>query len=188
MRSIIDSLKILIVFSILLGIIYPLAIAGFAGVVFPEQAHGSLVTKDGVVVGSSLLGQAFIKKEYFHPRPSAVDYNAAGSGASNLGPSSRKLMDIVSSRIKNAREENDIDTATPVPADMVLASASGLDPDISLQNALLQVKRVSAARGLGEEEVAGLIRKNMDGDFIGVWGMSGVNVLKLNLALDDLRR
>lgn len=175
MKNFIISIKAFIVFSILLGLIYPLAITGIAQVVFPQKANGSLIVENGKVVGSSLIGQKFDKPEYFNSRPSAVDYNAEGSGASNLGPSSKKLMAQVKERIKGRKN---------LPADAVSASASGLDPHISLKNAQSQIPRISKIRNISEVQLTKLVEENTDQDFIGIWGQKGVNVLKLNLALD----
>jgi potassium-transporting ATPase KdpC subunit len=178
MKNIIISIRAFIVFSILLGLVYPLAITGIAQVAMPQKANGSLIVKNGKVIGSSLIGQKFDKPEYFNSRPSAVDYNAAGSGGSNYGPSGKKLIEQVKARVKNS---------TSVPADAVLTSASGLDPHISLKNAQLQIPRVSKIRNISESQLKKLIEENTDSDFIGIWGQDGVNVLKLNLALDKVK-
>lgn len=178
MKEIITSIRAFIIFSILLGLIYPLAITGIAQVAFPQKANGSLIIENGKVVGSSLIGQKFDQAKYFNSRPSAVDYNAAGSGASNLGPSSKKLVEQVENRAKGLNKN--------IPADAVLASASGLDPHISLENAQSQIPRISKIRGISETKLNDLVNKNTDSDFIGIWGQNGVNVLKLNLALDKI--
>lgn len=189
MKNIIISIKAFIIFSVLLGLVYPLAITGIAHVVFPQKANGSLILENNQVVGSSLIGQKFDSPEYFNSRPSAVDYNAAGSGASNLGSSSKKLADRVKTDIvKNKLGGN-------VPADMVLTSASGLDPHISIENAKIQAKRVSKIRNISEIQIDKLIEENTDHDLLGIWGgvndltpakesYGSVNVLKLNMALD----
>lgn len=191
MKNIIISIKAFIIFSVLLGLVYPLAITGIAQVAFPQKANGSLIVENGHVVGSSLIGQKFDKPEYFNSRPSAVDYNAAGSGASNLGPSSKKLAEQVKERIANLGQK------THLPPDAVLTSASGLDPHISLENAKLQAKRVSKIRNISVTQMNKLIEKNTDHDLLGIWGgvndltpakesllYGSVNVLKLNIALD----
>lgn len=178
MKEIITAIRAFIVFSLLLGLVYPLAITGVAQIAFPQKANGSLIVENGQVVGSSLIGQKFNKPEYFNSRPSAVDYNAAGSGASNLGPSSKKLAD----RVKTDIAKNNL--SGNIPADMVLTSASGLDPHISAENAKLQAKRIAKIRGLPISKIEELISKNTDSEFLGIWGQEGVNVLKLNLALD----
>lgn len=188
MKTLLNSLKSFILFSVLLGIIYPLIITGIARLAFPNKANGGLVVKNGRIVGSELIGQTFNKPEYFNGRPSAVDYNAAESGASNLGPSSKKLISTVEERIAKVKKENDLNPSDQIPADMVLTSASGLDPHISIQNALLQINRISKTRSITKEQLRSLITKNMDDDFIGIWGSEGVNVLRLNLALDNLGR
>jgi len=179
MKEIITSIKVFIVFSVLLGLVYPLAITGIAQATMPSKANGSLIKIDGKVVGSSLIGQKFDKPEYFNSRPSAVDYNASGSGASNLGPSSKKLI----ARVKEDITKNNL-VGQKVPADMVLTSASGLDPHISLENAQLQISRIAKIRNISEEKIKELISENTDPDFIGIWGQQGVNVLKLNIAID----
>lgn len=183
MKNFIISIRAFIVFSILLGLVYPLAITGIAQVVFPQKANGSLIKINGQVVGSSLIGQIFDKPQYFNSRPSAVDYNAAGSGASNLGPTSKKLMEQVKERIQNNKQET---ASSNVPADAVLASASGLDPHISLENARAQISRVAKSRNITETKVQELVNKNTDSDLIGIWGKKGVNVLKLNIDLDKM--
>lgn len=185
MKEIFKSIKIYLIFTLLLGLVYPLFITAIAQIAIPYQANGSLIKKDGNVIGSSLIGQNFDKPEYFHPRPSAVDYNGQGSGGSNLGPSSKKLMNTVADRIKKVREENNIDKNIKIPADMVLSSSSGLDPHISIENTNFQVKRVAKARGISENQIKKLVNKNIDPDFLEIWGQPGVNVLKLNLALDS---
>ena len=182
----ITALKAFLLFAILTGIIYPLSITAIAQITMPSQANGSLIKANGIIIGSKLIGQNFDKPEYFHSRPSSVNYDAAGSGGSNLGPSSKKLIDQVADRIKSVRAENNIPTNKTVPADMVLTSASGLDPHISTENALLQLQRVAKNRNISESKVKELVKKSTDHDFIGIWGQSGVNVLKLNLALDNL--
>lgn len=178
MKNTIISIKVFIGFSILLGLVYPLAITGIAQVAFPQKANGSLIVGNGKVVGSSLIGQKFDKPEYFNSRPSAVDYNATGSGGSNLGPSSKKLIARVKETISNEKL-----SAKYIPADMVLTSASGLDPHISLKNAQLQIPRIATIRNIPETKLNELVNKNTDRDFIGIWGQEGVNVLKLNIAL-----
>ena len=170
--------------------IYPLVVFGISQLLFRDQANGSLITGvDGSVRGSKLLGQAFSNPKYFHPRPSAAGngYDATSSGGSNLGPTSQKLKDAIHNRITAYRAENGLSETEPVPADAVTASGSGLDPEISLQNAELQVARVAKARGLNEEKVRELIRQNTDGRDLGLFGDPGINVLELNIALDLAR-
>ncbi|OGI29398.1 MAG: potassium-transporting ATPase subunit C [Candidatus Melainabacteria bacterium RIFOXYA12_FULL_32_12] len=188
MKELIKSIKIYLIFTILLGLVYPLAITAIAQITMPHKANGSLIKKDGSIVGSELIGQSFTKPEYFQSRPSAVDYNAAGSGASNLGPSSKKLMSEVKDRVQQVREENNLKPDQQIPADMVLSSSSGLDPHISQENALFQVSRISQLRKIPKYKIKELIKENTDSDFIGIWGQSGVNILKLNLALDNAQR
>lgn len=179
MKNILIAIKSFIIFSVLLGLVYPLTITGIAQVAFPQKANGSLIVENNQVVGSSLIGQKFDKPEYFNSRPSAVDYNAAGSGASNLGPSSKKLADRVKLDIAKNNLSNNI------PADLFLTSASGLDPQISIENAKLQAKRVSKIRNFSEAQMNKLIEENTDHDLLGIWGQEGVNVLKLNIALNQ---
>jgi K+-transporting ATPase ATPase C chain len=168
--------------------IYPLLVFGIAQLAFADQANGSLIVdKDGTVRGSKRLGQQFAGEKFFHPRPSSAGngYDAANSGGSNLGPTSQKLNDAVKDRIAAYRTENGLKETEPVPADAVTASGSGLDPHISLRNAELQALRVAKARTLSVEKVLELVRANTDGADLGVLGEPGVNVLRLNLALDQ---
>jgi K+-transporting ATPase ATPase C chain len=167
---------------------YPLAVYGI-GRTFPANADGSLLRVGGTVVGSSLIGQPFYGAGYFHPRPSAAGrgYDASNSGGTNLGPLSKKLIDDVRGRVAGYRKENGLDNLTPVPADAVTSSASGLDPHISPENAHLQAARVAAARGLTREAVRAKIDANTEGRQIGLFGQPRVNVLLLNLALDGKR-
>ena len=168
--------------------LYPVVVWGIAQVAFPGKANGSLIVdKDGTVRGSTLLGQGFAGEKYFHPRPSAAGngYDAANSGGSNLGPTSQKLNDSIKERIATYRIENGLPDTQVVPADAVTASGSGLDPHISARNAELQVARVAKARGLNEAKIRELIVKSTDQPDFGILGDAGVNVLKLNLALDE---
>lgn len=167
--------------------IYPLVVWGVAQAAFPDKANGSLITDaKGNVIGSKLLGQGFTAEKYFHPRPSAAGngYDAANSGGSNFGPTSQKLADSLKDRVEAYRKENGLKDTDVVPADAVTASASGLDPHISLRNAALQIARVAKARNLGTNKIAELIRAHTDRADLGVFGEPGVNVLRLNLALD----
>jgi len=186
MKKFKTSLRVYLTFTILLGLIYPLTMTFIAQMLSPDKANGSLIVKDNRLLGSRLIGQKFTQAKYFHSRPSTVDYNATSSGASNLGPASRKLMDAVTERIKNSRVEYNLSPDERIPADMALSSASGLDPHITMENALIQAKRVSKTRGVSEEEIIEMIKNNIDKDFIGIWGEKGINVLKLNMALDTL--
>lgn len=185
-------------FMLVTGLAYPLATTGVANLLFPDQAQGSLIIKDGRAVGSRLIGQYFTKPEYFHARPSVTSgtdpndpsktvdqpYNAALSAASNQGAISKKLLDAVAERAKAYREENGLAADALVPVDAVTASASGLDPDISIANARLQAPRVAKARGLSTEDVLSLVDQHTTGRQLGVLGDPRVNVLELNLALD----
>jgi potassium-transporting ATPase KdpC subunit len=170
--------------------VYPLVVFGISQALFRDKANGSLILdKDGTVRGSKLLGQAFTGEKYFHPRPSAAGngYDAANSGGSNLGPTSRKLNDAIKDRIATYRKESGLSDTDPVPADAVTASGSGLDPHISPRNAELQLPRVAKARGLSQEKLRELIQQNTDARDLGLLGDPGVNVLTLNRALDGLR-
>lgn len=173
-------------FTMLCGIVYPLVVTAVAQVAFNDDANGSLVRVDGVVVGSRLLGQQFESPGYFHPRPSAagVGYDGTTSGGSNLGPESETLRATVAERVRAYREENGLDALVPVPVDAVTASASGLDPMISVANARLQAPRVAAARGIAVDQVLTMIGQATEDRAIAVLGDPGVNVLELNLLLD----
>lgn len=168
--------------------IYPLVVFGIAQAAFHDKANGSLIVdKDGTVRGSKLLGQGFSAEKYFHPRPSAAGngYDAANSSGSNLGPTSQKLNDAIKDRVATYRTENGLKETDPVPADAVTASGSGLDPNISLRNAELQIPRVAKARGLETDKVRALVKQYTDSADLGILGEPGVNVLQLNLALDS---
>ncbi len=185
-KQIIPGLRITLALTILAGFLYPGVVTGLSQIFFNRQANGSLIVKDGRVIGSSLLGQNFTRPEYFHPRPSAAGndgYDASSSSGSNLGPTSEKLIDRVKTDIAAFRKYNP-DYHGPIPADMVTASASGLDPDISPASAHAQAARIAAARGVPIEEVNRLIDTNTEGPSLGVLGDPRVNVLQLNMALD----
>lgn len=171
---------------VLLGVVYPLIVTGLTQIIFPWQANGSLLRVHGKVVGSELLGQGFTDPKYFQSRPSAVDYNAASSGASNWGPTSKQLMDSVKARVEQVRKDNGLPPGTPVPADLVTVSGSGLDPDISLEGALLQVPRIARQRNLSPDRLAHWVRANSQPNWLGT-GLERVNVLLLNASLDTLR-
>jgi len=192
------ALVVLIALTVITGLAYPLAMTAIAGAVFPSQAQGSLITdRSGKVVGSTLIGQNFTADKYFHGRPSAtlgpdptdatktilVPYNAVNSMGSNLGPTSKALADRVAAGYNALKAEN---PNMPVPVDLVTASASGLDPDVSPEGALFQVPRVAKARNLPEQQVSELVTKHIEGRFLGFIGEPHVNVLQLNLALDQL--
>lgn len=186
MKTIIQSILLLLVLTLLTGIIYPLLITGVSQLLFPKQANGSLITRNGKFIGSELIGQSFTNSNYFNGRPSASDYDATNSGGFNLGTASSNLINTVSNRIITVRLQNSLATNDNIPPDMVLASSSGLDPDISVPNALIQVKRIAKARKLPESVVKDLIEKSAEKQIFGFWGMEKVNVLKLNRALDSL--
>jgi len=182
-----------IVSTIVLAVVccglYPLIVFGLGQALFRDKANGSLiVAQDGTVKGSKLLGQGFTDPKYFHPRPSAAGkgYDAAGSSGSNLGPTSQKLADAVKDRVGTYRAENGLSSDDPVPADAVTASGSGLDPHISLRNAELQIARVAKVRGIPSDRVSALVKQHTEGPDLGILGDSGVNVVRLNLALDEL--
>jgi K+-transporting ATPase ATPase C chain len=176
------AITTVLLLTVLLGAGVPAIMNGIAGAVFPRQAGGSLIERDGKVVGSALIGQAFAEPRYFHPRPSSAGdgYDAGASAASQLGPTSEKLLAAVKERVAAAGP-------APVPADAVTGSGSGLDPDISLANAQRQVARVAAARGLPEAQVQAVLAQQEEGPQLGFLGERRVNVLRLNLALDALR-
>jgi K+-transporting ATPase ATPase C chain len=182
----------MIVLTLVLGLVYPLAVTGISQVVFPNRADGSLIEVDGEVVGSKLAAQPFERPEYFHPRPSAVDYNAAATSFSNLGPLNPELAQLVGERAQAILELEG--RYTPglelgdIPVDAVTASASGIDPHISPADARLQTPRVAEERGLAEERVAELVDEHTDNRSFGLFGEPGVNVLELNLALDQETR
>jgi len=192
MKALFSEIRGAVFATLILAIVccglYPLVVFGISQALFRDKANGSLIVdQDGTVRGSKLLAQGFTADKYFHPRPSAAGngYDAANSGASNLGPTSQKLSDAIKDRVAAYRKENGLSETEPVPADAVTASGSGLDPQISLRNAELQTPRVAKARGLSEEKVRELVQQNTDGRNLGVLGEPGVNVLELNLALDS---
>jgi potassium-transporting ATPase KdpC subunit len=189
MREIRTSVRATAALAVLLCGLYPLAVWGPAQLLFPAKANGSLLRRDGTIVGSELIAQGFAGAKYFHPRPSAAGegYDALASGASQLGPLSKDLIDKVRERAAAYRAENGLAPGVPVPADAVTASGSGLDPHISVGNALLQAPRVAAARRMTEAAVRAIIETTAEGRDLGIFGEPRVNVLKLNLALDGGR-
>ena len=184
------SIVATIFFAVILCGLYPLIVYGVGQLLFPHQANGSLlVDKSNMVRGSELLAQNFTGAGYFHPRPSAAGangYDATSSGGSNLGPTSSNLVANITANIATYRSDNGLATNAPVPADAVTASASGLDPHISLANAEIQVPRVAKARGISEEQVSKLVQQNTSGRDLGLFGEPRVNVMTLNFALDQL--
>ncbi|HLY07405.1 MAG TPA: potassium-transporting ATPase subunit KdpC [Rhizomicrobium sp.] len=189
------AILMMVVSTVLFGLVYPLGMTGIAQIVFPWQANGSLITKNGQVIGSVLIGQNFTSAKYFHGRLSVTTdtdahgktipapYNAANSLASNLGPTSKALLDRVKGDVKTLKAEN----SSPVPVDLVTSSASGLDPDITPAGAYFQIPRVARARGIPQSRLQQLVDEHVEGRWLGLFGEAHVNVLKLNLALDDLK-
>lgn len=192
------ALTLLVAFTLITGVAYPLAITGIAQAVFPAQANGSLAMRDGTVIGSSVMGQAFASERYFHSRPSAtlgpdpndsaktVDapYNGANTAGSNLGPTSKALIERVKGATEALKAENPV---AKVPTDLVTTSGSGLDPDISPEAALFQVPRIARVRGISEQQLRTLVAANTKGRALGVLGEPRVNVLAINLALDAMK-
>ena len=195
LREIRPAILVLLLLTAITGLAYPLAITEITGAIFPKQAQGSLILRDGKVIGSALIGQEFKSDKYFHGRPSATTapdpadssktvaapYNAANSGGSNLGPTSKALNDRIREDVDKLKAEN---PSANVPVDLVTTSGSGLDPDISPDGALFQVPRVAKARNMGEDKVRQLVAENTAGRLVGIFGEPRVNVLALNLALD----
>jgi potassium-transporting ATPase KdpC subunit len=190
MKEIVRSVLVFVVMSVFTGIAYPYVITALSHLEFRKQANGSMVVAQGRTIGSSLIGQQFSGPAYFHGRPSALEkaYDASSSGGSNSGPSNAKFLAEVRTRATKIREENGLSSESSIPADLVLASGSGLDPHISLQSAMIQTGRVAKIRRLAESEVQGLVERHMEGSQFGFIGDNRVNVLLLNMDLDELSR
>ena len=189
MRPLKQAMMVFAIFSVLCGLVYPLSMTVVSQFLFPRRSNGSIMTSGNQPLGSELIGQNFDSPKYFHGRPSATDpaYNASGSAGSNFGPSNARFLEEILERIKQVRIENGLPSDTRIPADLVLASASGLDPHISVESAMLQVKRVAKERSLSEAKVEEIARQHIERAFLGIWGQPRVNVLKLNLAMDKLK-
>jgi potassium-transporting ATPase KdpC subunit len=186
MKQLLIAIKATLLLTVLTGLLYPLAVTGLAQILFPHQANGSLKVVNGKTVGSELIGQSFTKPEYFHGRPSAAGngYDGLNSGGSNYGPTNQKLSDRVSDDVKKFRAENPTYTG-PIPADLLTASGSGLDPHISPASADVQIARVAAARSVSADTVRQLVASHTEGRQYALFGEPRVNVLELNLALDQ---
>lgn len=190
-KNVTTSIMMLLVLSFVTGIAYPLGMTGLAQILFPVQANGSLLMVDGKRIGSKLIGQNFTTEGYFHGRPSHVGdngYDAASSSGSNFGPTNKKFKETLFERLNVERQLNILPQGAAIPSDLVLASASGLDPHITPASAVVQVERVAKARGLNNEQVAALVTEFVEGRQLGLFGEERVNVLELNLALDRLNR
>ena len=181
-KNLIIAILMTIATTVLLGIIYPLAVTGIAQVLFPQKANGQLIEANGKVIGSRIIAQAFTSPGYFHPRPSAVNYDPTGSNGSQLGPTNQKLIDRVKGDTATLRGEN---PGAPVPIDLVTASASGLDPEITPAAAAFQISRVARARGINEDQLRELVSKHTEARQWGFLGEARVNVLELNLEVDQ---
>jgi K+-transporting ATPase ATPase C chain len=183
------SLLVFAGLSLLCGLIYPLVITAVSQAIFPRQSNANIIKNGDIIIGSQLIGQLFTRPKYFHGRPSATDppYDASNSCASNLAPSSAKLLEQVQTRIEQVRRENRLPVNTPIPADLVLASASGLDPHISMEAALLQAPRIARERKIAAADMEKMIRQNTQYPLLGIWGKERVHVLNLNIALDNFK-
>lgn len=183
-KELILALRFTLVTTLVFGVIYPLAVTGLSKMLFPGQAAGSLIEKNGHVVGSKLIGQTFSSDKYFHPRPSAAGYDASASGPSNLAPTNQALVDRVKSDVAKLQQEN---PGVPIPVDLVTASGSGLDPEISPAAAEFQIPRVAKARGMSVDAIRALVARHTRARTWGIFGEPRVNVLELNLDLDSLK-
>ena len=178
------ALRLLMLFTIILGLAYPLAVTALANLFFPVQANGSLITENNRIIGSTLLGQSFVSDKYFQARPSAVNYNPLNAGGSNLGPSNDKLIIGIKTNTYTFTWKNYLPPGMSVPSEMVMASGSGLDPHISPKAAYAQVQRVAEARGMSSDKVMAIVNANVEEPLLGLFGTEKVNILKLNVALE----
>jgi len=184
---ILPAVRILFVLTIFTGIIYPVAMTLFSLVVFPHQANGSMIEKDGTIIGSELIGQGFTSDKYFNSRPSGIGYNPQPSSGTNWGPTDKRMADSAKARKERFITQNNLPAGTEVPKEMLFVSSSGVDPHISPEATMLQVERIAKVRGLKSETVKKLVRNFTEGAQLGLFGNPRVNVLKLNLALDEIK-
>lgn len=187
MGEIKNAVMVLVIFTVMLGLVYPLVITGISQIAFSGQSNGNLIKENGIVVGSLLIGQDFSSPQYFHGRPSAIDYNSSTSSGSNLGPDSQKLINNVTERIQELKSENSLPSDAKVPADLVETSSSGLEGYIYVDSAMIQIPRIAQTRNISQSEVEKIIKQNEEFPLLGI-GRPIVNVLKLNIALNKFNK